>query len=191
MTFVGAGAKYDIQKLRGENGHKNLANITADWKKIADSLRSTVDFLERNGIISSNVLYSNNALIPIIYHAFQNGGVLDPKDDHDTFAWLCIALLNRDFSGQSDTVIDSCKTVIDSYHNYFPHAELDAAMPKSKKTGMPSTIADWAGGESLMLNLIYRHLGGVNFHPLMYQNSPELDHIFPKSELRKMSVDKS
>ena len=77
LTFVGAGAKYDIQKLRGENGHKNLANITADWKKIADSLRSTVDFLERNGIISSNVLYSNNALIPIIYHAFQNGGVLE------------------------------------------------------------------------------------------------------------------
>jgi hypothetical protein len=191
LTFVGAGARYDIQKLRGQDGKVNLNKIKKSWDTISDSLKSVVDLLEANGISSDNVLYSNNALIPIAYFAFVNGGKISYKEVHNAFVWLCIALLNRDFSGQSDTVIDNCKDAIDAQHSKFPHDELDQALPKSKRIGFPADLSQWSGGESLMLNLIYRPTGGVNFKPLITENEPEMDHIFPKSKLQKLNFDKS
>lgn len=193
LTLIGAGAEYNVQKLRGEAGQSVKEKIRMDWQRISDSIRSCIDFLERNGITSSELLVSSNALIPIIYFSFLKGGRLDSLYDKVTFRWLCLALLNRNFGGQADTVINACKKAIDDANfaskRYFPASELDNVIPKSKKVGFVKDLADWKGGEKLILSLIYWPYGGVKFNPLMKYNNPEVDHIFPKSKLRDLNVD--
>ena len=100
--------------------------------------------------------------------------------------WSYKALLNENFSGQSDRAIDNCTDVIKehSQKSYFPYKELDEMLRTklNRIVDVNENIID--SNTHLILNLCYQYNNQVpNFHPILKGNSPEIDHIFPKSKM--------
>jgi len=128
-------------------------------------------------------------LIPIIYYAYiHNCKPHSPKMKYNTQTWLYKALLNGNFSGQSDRVIDSCTDIVKSHSKigYFPHKELEdkTRIDLKRVVAVNPNIID--GNPHLILNLLYLfNQQIINFQPRLNGNSPEIDHIFPKSKMSR------
>lgn len=186
LVLIGKGAKYEIKKFKGKAGEKNLENIKTNWQKMVESFYWLKDFLDYSRITSNATLPSYNVLIPIIYFAYiHNNKSNSPKVKYNMQSWLYKTLLNGNFSGQSDSVIDVCKTFIErlSKDDYFPFTELDLAIEGMRKVvDVNPNIID--GNSHLVLNLLYiLNKQIIHFQPNLNGNSPEIDHIFPKSKM--------
>jgi uncharacterized protein with ParB-like and HNH nuclease domain len=187
LVLLGKGSKYAVDKFKGQLGEQNLSTIRNDWKKIVKSFKWLMDFLNFARITSDEVLPGYNALIPIIYFAYINENKPDsPKVKTNIQTWLYKTLLNGNFSGQADRVIDNCVDIINksSRKDFFPYHKIEDNM-KSKLNRIVDVneyIID--GNPHLILNLIYLFNNEVvNFQPKLNGNSPEIDHIFPKSKM--------
>jgi hypothetical protein len=190
LVLIGKRARFAVEKFKGKTGEANLATIHQNWHKIIESFHWLSDFLAYARITSDQILPSYNALIPLIYYAFRNDNKLfSPKVKNNMQTWLYGALLNGNFSGQSDGIIDTCTDVIKMHStaDYFPFEHLDSELRRkyNRIVGINPNIID--GNAQLVLNLIYlynKHV--VNFQPRLLGNSPEKDHIFPKSKMSKL-----
>ena len=186
LVVIEKKAQYRVEKFKGKEGEKNLKSIMDNWERIQKSFRFLDDFLVYTRITSDSMLPSYNALIPIVYYAYlHNSKIKSPKVKQNIQTWLYKALLNANFSGQSDSIIDSCTEVIKdkSKVDYFPYKEIESAMKgKNRFVGIEEDIVD--GNHYLVLNLLYTfNKEIVNFQPQLNGNSPEIDHIFPKSKM--------
>jgi uncharacterized protein with ParB-like and HNH nuclease domain len=186
LVWLGKGAKYEVAKFKGNDGEKNLKEIQQKWPEIEKSFLWLQDFLAYARITSDTILPSYNALIPIIYYASLRGcKIVSPKVKYNMKTWLYRALLNGNFSGQSDRAIDNSAEAVlkNSTIDYFPFKEIDEKMVKLKrKVDVDVSIID--SNEYLILNMIYLFNNQiVNFDPRLLGNSPEIDHIFPKSKM--------
>jgi hypothetical protein len=96
----------------------NMEIIRANWPLIRDSLQSTVALIASFGFDAST-LTSTNSIIPIAYYFSRVGaGQLDGSSAPDTAnrerirRWLCSALFNGAFGGNSDQTIGVCRDTI-------------------------------------------------------------------------------
>ena len=178
-------ARYEVKKFKGKGGEKTLNSIRNNWEKIRLSFNWLRDILNNARITSDQALPSYNALIPIVYYAYiHNCKPTDPKIKHNIIIWLYKSLLNGNFGGQSDGVIDACTNIIKikSKKDYFPFFELENEIKNrfNKVVEVNPNIID--GNTNLVLNLAYLfNKDIINFQPLLSGNTPEIDHIFPKS----------
>ena len=188
LVSIGKGARFEVEKFKGDAGEKNLEEIKTKWELIARSFHWLQDFLDYARIMSDYVLPSYNALIPIIHFAHLHNCKPDsPKVKFNAQTWLYKALLNGNFSGQSDRIIDSAANVIKTYSlpDYFPFKELEARMEElDRKVDVDPRTID--SNEYLILNMVYLFNNKIiNFQPKLNGNSPEIDHIFPKSKMTR------
>jgi hypothetical protein len=186
LVWSGRGAKYEVAKFKGTEGEKTLDYIKSIWPKFEASFLWLQDFLNYCRITSDAVLPSYNALIPIIVFAGANDcKVNSPKVKYNMQIWLYKTLLNGNFSGQADRAIDNTKATLLAKPNpdYFPYKELEDTMVKLKRNvDVDSYIID--SNEHLILNLLYLFNNKtINFQPTLICNSPEIDHIFPRSKM--------
>jgi hypothetical protein len=186
LVIIEKKAQYRVEKFKGKEGEKNLKSIMHNWERIQKSFKFLDDFLAYTRITSGSMLPSYNALIPIVYYAYlYDSKIKSPKVKQNMQTWLYKALLNANFSGQSDSIIDICIDVIkdNSRIDYFPYKEIESAMKaKNRFIGIEQDIID--GNEALVLNILYTFKNAVlNFQPKINGNSPEIDHIFPKSKM--------
>ncbi len=189
LVLLDKRAKYDVEKFRGKDGEKNLETIKDNWQKIVESFNWLKDFLYYARITSETILPSYNALIPIIYFAY----IYDCKPNssimkYNIQTWLYKALLNGNFSGQSDGIIDNCTDIIKNHskNDYFPYKELENNIKTklNRVVDINPNILD--GSPHLILNLFYLFNNKIiNFQPSLNGNSPEIDHIFPKSKMSR------
>lgn len=189
LTLIGAGAKYSADKFRGEN-KENLNKVRNGWNNISKSISWTVDFLRENSITSKDALPSNNAIIPIIYYANTKECKIDEKEKHIIFVWLCLALLNRHFSGNPDNLIDKCTGLIDNNKESFPKSKIEEFVQADMKrtVELKPEILDKKTksatmSKRLILNLLYHKRAVLDFQPLYLGNKPEIEHMFPQSLL--------
>lgn len=186
LVLIEKKAQYKVEKFKGTEGDKNLEAIKNNWSKIQKSFQYLDDFLVYSRITSGSMLPSYNALIPIIYFAYIHDCKVDsPKVKHNMQTWLYKALLNANFSGQSDTIINNCAEIIkaSSTVDYFPYVELESSM---KSEGRVIIVDNEIinGNLFLVLNLMYLFNNQVvNFQPKLSGNAPEIDHIFPRSKM--------
>lgn len=186
LVVIEKKAQYKVEKFKGKEGERNLEAIRANWNRIQKSFQYLDDFLVYARITSDSMLPSYNALIPIVYFAYIHNSKADsPKVKQNMQTWLYKALLNANFSGQSDTIIDSCVERIKytSRVDYFPYEELESNMTSRDRV---VTIDDDIinGNSYLVLNLLYVFNNQVvNFQPKLNGNAPEIDHIFPRSKM--------
>jgi hypothetical protein len=147
------------------------------------------DFLTYAQINSDDTLPSYNSLIPIVYYAYiHNNKPKSPKTKYNIQTWLYKALLNGNFSGQSDRVIDNCTDLIKQHSriDYFPFKELEDNMKNKLNRVVDINLNIIDANVYLILNLVYLFNKQVtNFQPVLNGNSPEIDHIFPKSKMLK------
>ena len=187
LVLLDKSAKYAVNKFKGADGEKNLNKMQNNWQKIILSFKWIKDFLNYAQINSYETLPSYNSLIPIIYFAYiHNNKPKSPKAKYNIQTWLYKALLNGNFSGQSDRVIDNCTEIIKKHStvDYFPFKELEDNMKNkiNRVVDINPNIID--ANVYLVLNLVYLFNKQVtNFQPELNGNSPEIDHIFPKSKM--------
>jgi uncharacterized protein with ParB-like and HNH nuclease domain len=187
LVLLDKRAKYAVEKFKGSDGEKTLETIKDKWQKIVESFNWVKDFLDYARVTSGTVLPSYNALIPIIYFAYiHDCKPNSPKVKYNIQTWLYKALLNGNFGGQSDRVIDNCTDIIKKYSeaDYFPYSELEdnTKTKLNRVVDVNPNIID--GNTHLILNLLYLFNNQIiNFQPKLNGNSPEIDHIFPKSKM--------
>jgi uncharacterized protein with ParB-like and HNH nuclease domain len=188
LVLLDKGAKYEVEKFKGAEGEKSLQEIKTQWELIAKSFHWLQDFLDHVRITSDYVLPSYNALIPIILFAYLHNCKPDsPKVKFNAQTWLYKALLNGNFSGQSDRVIDNSADVVrlHSKVEYFPYIEIEEKM-KNLDRKVEVDVRTIDSNEYLILNLVYLFNNQIiNFQPRLNGNSPEIDHIFPKSKMTR------
>ncbi|MGZ4864497.1 MAG: DUF4268 domain-containing protein [Halobacteriota archaeon] len=187
LVLIDKRAKFAVEKFKGTKGEENLKTIQHKWDRITESFRWLSDFLGYARITSDDTLPSYNALIPIVYYSFINNNKLYSKRVKNNIqTWLYSALLNGNFSGQSDGVIDTCTDVIKDHSaaDHFPFQRLESTLRRkyNRIVGVNPSIID--SNTNLILNVVYLdNKEVINFQPSLRGNVPEVDHIFPKSKM--------
>ena len=123
-----------VSKFRGAEGEKNLNEIRDQWENIEKSFYWVSDFLEKYArITSDSLLPSYNSILPLIAYAYMHNSRITSQSVKNIMQkWLYKALLNGNFSGQSDSAIDNCTDIIDnsSTIDFFPHEEIESILRK-------------------------------------------------------------
>lgn len=188
LVLIDKRAKYDITKFKGNEGEQNLKDIQDNWEKITESFSWLKDFLSYSRITNYKLLPSYNTLIPIVFYVFNlDNKMSDIAIKSNIQTWLYKALLNGNFSGQADQIIDNCtdiiKKSIEANDSKYPYKDIEKKMKSlNRNIELNENIID--GNIYLILNLIYLYNNQiVNFQPAYSGNLPEIDHIFPKSKM--------
>jgi len=184
-TLLGYGAKYDVEKLRDEAVRKD---ISEHWEKIAEALRFVKDeVVNKTYIRDGKAMISYNALIPLVYAYYRypeswGRAAFLPK-------YLVRVLLSGAFSGQPDGLIDRLIHAIDKDEGF----KLKSVFSVIQDYGRNLNVGEekllyrcgyGSGNIHLLFNLWY----GREYKATSIKNSPQVDHIFARSILKKQKV---
>jgi Protein of unknown function DUF262/Protein of unknown function (DUF1524) len=169
----------------------NLKSVEDSWPKVKQALENCVRLVNRFGIDQEN-LTSVNALIPIAYYLFkQDGETLlgssrwEVRNATAIHRWLVMVLLNRVFSGSSDTMLAALRDVLQRSGGKgkdFPVKQLSVAIARRNRS---AAFSDEAIDDFLMFN--YEEAETFLALTLLYDDAfwgsipHHKDHVFPKS----------
>jgi hypothetical protein len=185
LVLLNKGARYDVEKFR----HSGIRDqIMDDWEKIADVIKGVKDFIYGNTFLKTDkTVPSYLSLIPLIYFRFHFG---DKWRNHesDYQQYLIRTSLTGSFSGNPDHLIDQVINQIKQTET-FNRSEIFGVI---RKDGRNLEVS-----KDTILGLKYHHKEihllfnlwyGFNYQPSLSENSPQIDHIFPQSELRNIKL---
>ena len=187
FAVSGLGGKLEIDLLRKQT---NIAKLQANYESCCDAIRATVDFVQTEcKCQSSRLLGSSTTLVPIVryLHTLPRHEVPDDQVDRLRTAIYLFGLA-RPFSRYGESRVGNfVRTALD------PRAENDHSFPLETAI---RRVRDWENIESVeglaeANHLLTLHLiQGLSGARVQYsRNAPEVDHIFPRSELRKRGQD--
>jgi len=182
------GGRLDLDLLRNR---RNMVALQANFAKCRDAIRATVDFVRREcRCDSSGLLGSSNVLVPFVYYFFHLPKHDVPNDQvNDVRTAVYLLGLAQPFTRYSESRISTflrshLQPLASQGNRKFP---LHAAIDRIRRWEKVQSLNDLAQSNvHLTLHLI-QGLSGA--HVQYKRNTPEVDHIFPRSELRKRKVD--
>lgn len=188
LTLINTGAKYDVKKFRKK---ENLELIEMNWEAISNSMKDVKDFIYGKTFIKSDkAMPSYLGLIPIIYFRYHFREKWD-KGVSDLNKWFLRILLTGAFSGSPDTLIDQCTRKITEIESFDIQQIDQLILNAGRNLNVTDDIIlySYYGGKSLFLLFnIWYSLFDFNFIPSYKNNAPQIDHIFPQSLLRDITV---
>lgn len=173
--------------------------IKHNWDEIRDATRRAVDAANAFGI-DQTTLTSHNALIPISYFLYQQPGltlrgesIYEVENASRVRVWLLSALLNRVFSGSSDSMLTKMRETLQRHHRPhgdFPVAQLDdtvrtaGRIAASSQDALENVLKTTYNDSTcfLALSLLYdeRNWGTIDF---------SIDHLFSRDSFKKPTPD--
>lgn len=186
MVLLGQGARYDVEKLRSKELRET---ITKEWEKITESIRYVRDFLSQKTFVRSNkALPSYLALIPLIYfrHHFPTGwnGAKGKVD------YLLRVLLTGAFSGRPDGLIDKIVHVIQKSKGFRAKEIFGVIREDGRNLALSESQLFEMGYGSRNIHLLFNIWHPrADYAPLWDGHLPQVDHIFPRSLLKKVKVE--
>jgi len=189
FTVSNLGSKFDVDLLRK---HSNVKIVKENYKRTCNAIRSLVDFMEDEcNILNSSLIGGYLNLIPLVYYLSYTPDNLVPNGEIAKLKKaMYIFSFTRPFSRYGDSRIGK-----------FIREELK---PLSAKNDFSFPLDEsiwwanyWEGYLSFDKSLLQRnrhltlHLlqGKLGTKVKYLRNSPELDHIFPKSTLKEKEYD--
>jgi uncharacterized protein with ParB-like and HNH nuclease domain len=183
------GSKFDVDLLRK---HSNIEKVKSNYEKTCNSIRALVDFMSNEcKILNSGLIGGYLNLIPIVYYLSYTPDNLVPNSEIDKLRKaLYIFSFTRPFSRYADSRIgkfvrEELKPLADKQNYQFPlknsiwwanywesYYKFDTKLLQRNR--------------SLTLHLLQGKYGTKVKYK---RNSPELDHIFPKSVLNEKGYD--
>ncbi|GEN45401.1 GmrSD restriction endonuclease domain-containing protein [Alkalibacillus haloalkaliphilus] len=183
LTLLNKGAAYSVPKFREESTREN---ISEKWDDIANAINDVRDFLYgKTYLRSDKALTSYLGLIPIIYFRYHFKDKWSSVKRLDEY--ILKTLLTGSFSGSPDNVIDRCVDTIRKTKEFNVEDIFEAIRRSGRNLQVSEdTILDLhydSKNIHLIFNLWYK---GFAYHPAFQNNKPQIDHIFPQSELQKV-----
>ena len=188
FAVSGLGGRLELNLLRRRS---NVETLQENFDKCCDAIRATVDFVQNEcKCQSSRLLGSSHTLVPIVYYFFHLPRHDVPNAEVDRLRTsLYLLALAKPFSRYADSRIGS-----------FVRGELEPARANDGRSfPLERTVASvrhWERVDSLDSlaesnpELTLHLIQGLSGAKVQYsRNSPELDHIFPRAELRKKDYD--
>jgi len=185
------GTKFDINLLRKKS---NAAKLRTNFEKCCNAIQATVDFVQRHcWCASSRVIGGSSTMVPFVYYLFHTKNH-EIRNDQIANARKALYLFgfSRPFSRYADSRLGA-----------FIRDELRPLADKGDETFPLKSAVWWVGywekikafdEELLQANpVLTLHLvQGLTGAKVQYvRNAPEVDHIFPRSELRKKGYDEA
>lgn len=184
LSIFGKGAAYNVEKFRDI---KTRQSIIDNWKLISEAIKDVKDFIYGKTFVKTDAtLPSYLVLIPLIYFRYHH------KDKWNSTLnipnYLLRTLLASAFSGSPDTLIDKCTKKIDETKS-FDITEIFGVIKadgRNLEISRDTVLKTYYGSKQihLLFNLWYN----FNYQPTYNQNRPQVDHIFPQSQLKKIKV---
>ncbi|WP_209329598.1 DUF262 domain-containing protein [Lunatimonas salinarum] len=186
LVLLDKGAKYEIEKFRLPEVKEG---IEENWQKIANTLRFVKDFIYGKTFLKTDkTLPSYASLIPIIYSRYHFPATWDKALESDLVDYLVKVNLTGVFGGVSDSFTDALVTVVKN-NKGFEKIEIFGEI-RSKGKSMELTQEALLGYHysSKEIHLLFNLWYGFNYQPAWNQNKPQIDHIFPQSELKRIKM---
>lgn len=178
------GSRLDLNVLRKRS---NVRSLQANFGSCQDAIRSVVDFVQTEArCSSSSVLGGVNTLVPFVYYTFHTKRHEIPNNQVDRVRTaLYLFSFARPFSRYADSRIGAfvrseLRPRLSGGETAFP---LERGIAEVKRWERINSIDELAQSNvSLALHLVQGLTGAKTQYHL---NAPEVDHIFPRAELRK------
>jgi hypothetical protein len=181
------GSRLDLDVLRKKS---NVQGLRANFDQCCQAIRATVDFVQTEArCASSPVLGGLNTLVPFVYYFFHLPKHEVPNSEVDNVRRaLYLFAFAKPFSRYADSRIGA-----------FVRGELRQPLSRREYTFPMGSAVRWLkrwekietiDGLAQRNELLTLHLvQGLTGAKVQYsRNSPEVDHIFPRAELRKKGV---
>jgi hypothetical protein len=183
--------KYSLRSFN----RQSLLTLESSWPDIKVAIGNCVRLINRFGINGEN-LTSANALIPITYYLYHQDRAdlagnsrWEVRNAASIQRWICMALLNRVFSGSSDTMLAALRDVLKKHGRLgkdFPISILNEAI---SARGRSASFNE----ETIDNILLLQHGQPEAFFALtlLYDDTMwssawhDQDHIFAKSNLEQ------
>ena len=184
------GTRFDIDILRKKS---NVAKLRNNFVECCDAIRATVDFVKREcRCESSRLIGGLNTLVPFVYYLFYTNKHQIRNDQlAKVKKGVYLFSLSKPFSRWGDSRLQKfikteLKPLLDDGDERFPLGKVAEWVDYWEKC---ETISDYMQRNiPLTLHLIQ----GLSGAKIQYKrNLPEIDHIFPRSELRRKNMDKT
>ncbi len=183
------GAKYDLEILRNQT-HVDL--MRKNFAKCCIAIKSTIDFVVNQCWCQSSAVIGGNAnLIPFVYYVFHQVKSSVPQSEIEPARKAFYLLgFSQPFSRYADSRLgaflrNEMKPLLEAGDSRFPFDRLVVWVRYWERIHSygPELLQ---GNPTLALHLLQRHTGAAVQYA---NNAPEIDHIFPRSTLRKKGVD--
>lgn len=185
LTLLGQGARYEVDKFRKPGVRES---IESNWGNIISAIKDVSDFVRGSTFIRCDkALPSYLILIPLVYFRYKFPTMWSSKKEIEVY--LLRGLITGAFSGTPDQLIDDIVKKIDEKNGF----DLNEVLGVIRSAGRSLEITEdrlWAIGYGsqtihLLFNLWYQNF---NYTPAFSDNLPQVDHIFPQSELKKIKA---
>ena len=186
LVLLEEGSKYEVSKFRRK---EILEDIESNWVKITNSITEVFDFVRMKTFIQNHKsLPSYLVLIPLIYSSYKYpASWKKAQASKDAENYLLRVLLSGVFSGHADQILDGFIKSINTYKG-INIEDLFSVVRSQNKTLELHEEKFWKiGYKSNLITLLFNIWYSESLHTPTYEsNSPQIDHIYPQSFLRKI-----
>jgi hypothetical protein len=185
------GTKFDIELLRKK---ENMEKIRGNFLQCCEAIGSTVDIVQRDcWCSSSKALGSYNTLVPFVYYLFHTPNHQVPNSEVSKFRKaLYLFGFTTPFSRYADSRL--AKFIREELKPRLGTKDYSFPFDKAVKW-----VSYWERVKGYSLEMLQRnprlalylvqHYSGAEAH--FKANAPDIDHIFPRSELRKRGFEET
>lgn len=187
FAVSGLGGKLSPDLLRSQS---NMTRLQDNFGQCCDAIRATVDFVQNHcACQSSRLLGSSTTLVPIVHYLFGLPRHEVPNDQVDRLrSGVYLFALAGPFSRWGESRVGTfVRSELDARAEDDHSFPLEAAIRRVRVWEHVHSVEDLADANpDLTLHLV-QGLSGA--HVKYSRNSPEVDHIFPRVELRRKNYD--
>jgi hypothetical protein len=185
LVLLEQGARYEVQKFR-KPGVRD--DIETKWDGIVKAIQDVLDFVRGHTYIQCDkALPSYLVLIPLVFLRYHYQEAWQAAKGIDSYILRCS--LTGAFSGQPDNLIDALVRKVDELEGF----SIDEAFGVIRTQGRNLELTEerfWQMGYgSDTIHLLFNLMYSFNYKPSFDGNLPQVDHIFPQSELRKVKIE--
>jgi hypothetical protein len=184
LSLLGKGAAYNVTKFRDTSTRDIIIN---EWDNITNSIKDVKDFIYgRTFIKTDKTLPSYLTIIPMIYFRYHYKSKWNPTQSYHDY--LLRTLLAGAFSGSPDNLIDKVTTKLKEIAIFDLKEIFGVIRAEGRNLEISKETLLNACYGTKEIHLIFNLWYNFNYQPAFYNNTPQVDHIFPQSKLKKIKI---
>ena len=184
LVLLEQGSRYEVAKFRKPGVREDIED---KWEEISKSIQDVLDFVRgRTFIKSDKALPSYLVLIPLVFFRYHYPDVWPNAKGMDEYILRCS--LTGAFSGQPDNLIDALVKKLAEAKEFNLEEVFNVIRSQGRSLELTEDRFWQMGYGSDTVHLLFNLMYPFNYTPSYAGNMPEVDHIFPQSELRKVKI---